>query len=77
MSTLLEELNLSPLPAIQVAPQRWIGDDQPCFIVAEVGQNHNGEMKIARELIDNIAFFKADAVKLYRLAGEVAKALKR
>ncbi len=33
-------------------------------MIAEVGQNHNGDMDVARELIDNIAFHKADAVKL-------------
>jgi sialic acid synthase len=55
---------LKSLPAIKVAPNRWIGDDQPCFIIAEIGQNHNGDVAIARELIDNIAFHKADAVKL-------------
>jgi sialic acid synthase len=55
---------MKPLPSIKVAEDRWIGDDQACFIIAEVGQNHNGSMEVARELIDNIAFYKADAVKL-------------
>jgi sialic acid synthase SpsE len=66
-----------PLPSIRVAPNRWIGDDQPCFIIAEVGQNHNGEMAIARELIDNIAFHKADAVKLCKrhIPSEMTKAM--
>ncbi|UCE99397.1 MAG: N-acetylneuraminate synthase family protein [Planctomycetota bacterium] len=59
-----KNLDMKPLPNIKVTENRWIGDDQPCFIIAEVGQNHNGDMAIARELIDNIAFFKADAVKL-------------
>jgi sialic acid synthase len=54
---------VKPLPSIRVTAQRAIGDDQPCYIIAEVGQNHNGDMAIARELIDNIAFHKADAVK--------------
>jgi len=56
--------DLRPLPSIQVTADRRIGDDQPCFIVAEVGQNHNGDVAIAKELIDNIAFYRADAVKL-------------
>jgi sialic acid synthase len=55
---------MEPLPNIQVAQKRWIGDDQPCFIIAEVGQNHNGDINIAKELIDNISFFKADSIKL-------------
>jgi sialic acid synthase SpsE len=59
-----KNLDLKPLPGVQVTPKRRLGDDEPCFIIAEVGQNHNGSMSIARELIDNIAFYKADAVKL-------------
>ncbi len=71
-----EPCPFKPLPAIQVSQNRWIGDGCPCFIVAEVGQNHNGSMSIARELIDNIAFFHADAVKLCKrdIASELTKA---
>ena len=69
--------DFKPLPSIRVSPNRWIGDDQPCFIIAEVGQNHNGEMAIARELIDNIAFHKADAVKLCKrhIPSEMTRAM--
>lgn len=28
-----------------------IGRGQPCFIVAEIGQNHQGEMEIAKKMI--------------------------
>jgi sialic acid synthase SpsE len=66
-----------PLPDIPVTSTRAIGDGQPCFIIAEVGQNHNGEMGMARELIDNIAFHKADAVKLAKrhIPSELTKAM--
>ena len=40
-----------------------IGDDHPTFIVAEIGNNHNGEMKIAKSLIDKAKEFQVDAVK--------------
>lgn len=63
MEILLEDMHFKPLPSVPVTPSRSIGDDQPCFIIAEVGQNHNGDMQIARELIDNIAFHRSDAVK--------------
>jgi len=62
--TIIEALGLPSLPDVQVTPSRAIGDGHPCFIVAEVGQNHNGDLTIARQLIDNIAFYRADAVKL-------------
>jgi len=67
--------DLKPLPNIQIAPDRWVGDDQPCLIIAEVGQNHNGDMAIARELIDNIAFHNADVVKLCKrdIASELTR----
>src|SRR5208282_3521223 len=43
--------------------KRRIGDSQPCFIVAEIGINHNGDMKLARRMIDAAAAAGADAVK--------------
>jgi sialic acid synthase SpsE len=72
-----KNVEFKPLPSIQIAPNRWIGDDQPCFVIAEVGQNHNGDLAIARDLIDNIAFHKADAVKFCKrhIPSEMVKAL--
>ena len=32
-----------------------VGNGHPCFIVAEIGINHNGELEIARRLIDAAA----------------------
>lgn len=58
-----DSLLAPPLPAIRISPTRQIGDGEPCLLVAEVGQNHNGEMILARELIERIAGH-ADAVKL-------------
>ena len=40
-----------------------IGDGQPTFVIAEAGVNHNGDMAIARELIEIAADAGADAVK--------------
>jgi len=42
---------------------RRIGHGQPCFIVAEVGINHNGDMELARKMIDAAATTGVDAVK--------------
>jgi len=36
---------------IQLAPSKWVGRSQPCFIIAEVGQNHQGDMDTAKSLI--------------------------
>jgi N-acetylneuraminate synthase len=43
--------------------QRWIGDGEPCFIIAEAGSNHNGSLQQAKQLIDVAASAGADAVK--------------
>lgn len=42
---------------------RQIGDDYPCFIIAEAGSNHNGSLESAKQLIDIAAGADADAVK--------------
>ena len=42
---------------------KLIGRDQPCFIIAEAGVNHNGDIKLAKQLIDVAADAGADAVK--------------
>ena len=31
---------------------RDIGGDAPCFIIAEIGINHNSDLTIAKQLID-------------------------
>lgn len=43
---------------------KTIGEDSPCFFLAEIGPNHNGDIKIARELIDAASDAGADAVKV-------------
>jgi sialic acid synthase SpsE/spore coat polysaccharide biosynthesis protein SpsF (cytidylyltransferase family) len=45
---------------------REVGDGRPCFIIAEIGQNHNGQLNLAKKLIDMAARCKADAVKFQK-----------
>ena len=42
---------------------KYIGDGQPCFIVAEIGINHGGSIKLAYKMIDAAKNSGADAVK--------------
>ena len=42
---------------------RYVGEGEPTFIVAEIGQNHNGDVAIARALIDQAHHDGVDAVK--------------
>ena len=37
---------------LELCPGRWIGDDERCFIIAEIGQNHQGDINIAKTMID-------------------------
>jgi len=41
-------------------------DKKPCFIIAEIGINHNGDLNIAKELIDLAHSAGADAVKFQK-----------
>jgi sialic acid synthase SpsE len=40
-----------------------VGEGQPTYVIAEIGLNHNGEMDIAKQLIDIAAGAGCDAVK--------------
>lgn len=50
---------------------RLVGEGQPCFMVAEIGINHNGDMDIAKRLIDASAFTGCDAVKFQKRTVDV------
>lgn len=42
---------------------RKIGSHYPCFIIAEAGVNHNGDIELAKQMVDVAAEAGADAVK--------------
>ena len=48
-----------------------VGDGHPCFLVAEIGINHNGNVEIAKKLIDAAALCGCDAVKFQKRTVEV------
>jgi N-acetylneuraminate synthase len=45
---------------------RLIGDGHPCYVIAEIGINHNGDMDIAKRLIDVAANAGCQAVKFQK-----------
>ncbi len=49
-----------------VIGERLIGDEQPCLIIAEAGINHQGDIRIAQQLIDVAAEAGADVVKFQK-----------
>ena len=48
-----------------------VGDNEPCFIIAEIGINHNGDIEIAKKLIDASVEAGAQAVKFQKRTVEV------
>lgn len=50
---------------------RLIGDDQPCFIIAEIGINHNGDINLAKRLISVAVAAGCDAVKFQKRTPEL------
>ncbi len=50
---------------------RVVGDGQPAYIVAEIGINHNGDIEIAKQMIDAAVHAGADAVKFQKRTPEV------
>lgn len=49
---------------------RGVGDDRPAYIVAEIGINHNGDLDLARRLVDAAAVAGCDAVKFQKRTPE-------
>jgi len=48
-----------------------MGDGHPAYIIAEVGINHNGDLDIAKKIIDAAVHAGADAVKFQKRTPEV------
>ena len=45
---------------------RLVGEGHPCYVVAEIGINHNGDLSVAEQLIDAAAAVGCDAVKFQK-----------
>lgn len=43
--------------------KRKIGDGEPCFVIAEAGINHNGDINMAKKLIDEASKIGIDCIK--------------
>ncbi len=48
-----------------------IGTDEPCFIIGEIGINHNGEVENAKKIIDLAVAHGFDAVKFQKREPEI------
>lgn len=50
----------------ELYPGRKIGGTNPCFITAEIGQNHQGDVKIAKQMIQIAKECGVDCVKFQK-----------
>ena len=49
----------------------WVGDDQSCYVVGEIGINHNGDLGVALRLIEASVEAGANAVKFQKRTVDV------
>ncbi|MBF0385198.1 MAG: N-acetylneuraminate synthase family protein [Candidatus Omnitrophica bacterium] len=49
----------------------FVGDNHPCYILAEIGINHNGDLEIAKQLIDAAVRTGCNAVKFQKRTIEI------
>lgn len=51
---------------IQVGPDRWIGENEEPYVIAEIGINHNGNFELCKKMIDAAAHAGVDAIKMQK-----------
>lgn len=56
---------------------RMMGDGHPAYIIAEIGINHNGDLDIAKKIIDAAVHAGADAVKFQKRTPAVSTPLEQ
>lgn len=65
---------IEPMNIINLSGKK-VGGSNKTFVIAEIGLNHNGDIELAKKLIDKAIESKADAVKLqsYKAYNRVSK----
>jgi N-acetylneuraminate synthase len=58
-------------PAAVAIGDKLVGRDHPTYVIAEIGLNHNGDVNIAKQLIDIAAEAGCDAVKFQKRTPEL------
>jgi len=57
-------------PAVKIG-KRLVGDGHPCYVIAEIGINHNGDIDLAKRLISVAVAAGCDAVKFQKRTVEI------
>jgi len=58
------------MPKIKISNNRYIGEGASCFIVAEAGINHNGDIETAKKMVNAVKECGVDAVKFQTYKAE-------
>lgn len=59
------------MKSIILSSGKIIGRGHPCYIIAEIGINHNGSLETAKQLIEEGSIAKVDAVKFQKRTPEL------
>jgi N-acetylneuraminate synthase len=59
------------MPAYVQLGDRRVGPGHPAYVVAEIGINHNGDLEVAKKLIDTAIVAGCDAVKFQKRTPEL------
>lgn len=62
---------INNMKTIKLSSGKEIGEGKPCYIIAEIGINHNGSLETAKKLIDAAVEAKVDAVKFQKRTPEI------
>ena len=65
ISCLLHALHIYIARSLKIE-NNVIGSSRPCYIIAEIGVNHNGKLSIAKKLIDAAVECGVNAVKFQK-----------
>jgi hypothetical protein len=57
------QTTIMPKP-IELVPGHWVGDEHPVFFIAEIGQNHQGDVQICKKLIDVAKVSSTEFIKV-------------
>jgi N-acetylneuraminate synthase len=64
-------MELSSMPKVVEIGGKPVGEGHPAYVIAEIGLNHNGDVKLAKQLIDAAALAGCDAVKFQKRTPEL------
>lgn len=65
MNSVFLHVNMSTMSEIKIGSKK-IGGNNPVYIIAEIGLNHQGDVKLAKKLIDAAIEANVDAVKFQK-----------